>query len=177
MYIPKQRLLITNVACWAEPTIPQVVRLSAVLLQEYDFELLIIDKSSQNETCELKQPDHSRLECESAHSVAFEMIAPRRLSFAHPGQLNIYSLRLIEQSGIMVLERKGVPAPFPISLGNGLLGKRLVRLNSLAARFSPGLFAFWIVMRARPLPAVASLLAETQETSAVKARRLHAMAA
>jgi hypothetical protein len=136
MYIPKQRLLINIVARCAEPTFLQVVRLSAVFLQERDLELLAIDKSSQNET-----------------------------------------LRLIEQSGIMVLERKGVPTPFPISLGDGLLGKRLVRLSSLAARFFPGLFAFRIVMRARLLPAVALLHASAQETSAVTAKRLHAMAA
>jgi hypothetical protein len=155
-----------------------VVRLSAVLLQEGDLELPIPDKSSQNETFDLKSPAQPRLQGERAQAVASEMIAPRRRSFAHPGQLTIYSLlRLIAQSGIMVLERKGVPTPFPISPGDGLVGKRLVRLNSFAARFFPGLFAFRIVMRARPLPAVASLHAAAQETSAITAKRLHAIAA
>jgi glycosyltransferase involved in cell wall biosynthesis len=81
--------------------------------------------------------------------------------------------RLLEQSGFVITETKAISAPFPLAVGNGMLGRSLVKINSLLNRISPGLFGYQMVMRAKALPTVKSLLETASETSESKARSLH----
>ena len=66
--------------------------------------------------------------------------------------------RPFEQSGYEILAMKGVPAPFPLALGNGRLARGLLAMHKLLIRISRSLFAFQIFAIVRPKPGLAYLL-------------------
>ena len=70
--------------------------------------------------------------------------------------------RLFEQSGFRVLEIRGVPAPFPLALGNGPLARLLLAANRALIRISRSLFAYQIFAVVQPKPTLESLLARAQ---------------
>jgi hypothetical protein len=72
---------------------------------------------------------------------------------------------LFEQSGYRIEEVRGVPAPFPVALGNTALARFLVRVNHALIRISRSLFAYQIFMVVRPLPSLEWLLQQAVETS------------
>lgn len=50
--------------------------------------------------------------------------------------------RLFRQSGFLIDSIEGIPAPFPLALGEGKKARALVKLNQLAIRALPKLFSF-----------------------------------
>lgn len=50
--------------------------------------------------------------------------------------------RLFRQSGFLVNGIEGIPAPFPLALGDGPRARRLLRLNQLAIKALPRMFSF-----------------------------------
>jgi Methyltransferase domain len=92
------------------------------------------------------------------------------LDITHTRLFTFSSLhRLFEQCGFRVLETRGVPAPFPLALGNTRLSRLLLRLNHLAIRISKGLFSYQIFIVAQPYPSLESLLQDAQEQSSLRA--------
>ena len=79
--------------------------------------------------------------------------------------------RLFEQSGFIVNEIKGIPAPFPLALGPGRLARVLVWLNRALIRVSKGFFAYQIFLRAVPSATIDALLDHSIEASATRAAR------
>jgi SAM-dependent methyltransferase len=73
---------------------------------------------------------------------------------------------LLDQSGYKVLEIRGLPAPFPKAIGDNFLSSMLLRANQTLMRFSKGLFAYQIFVRAEAKPTVNNLLSETLDFSA-----------
>jgi glycosyltransferase involved in cell wall biosynthesis len=73
---------------------------------------------------------------------------------------------LFKQTGFVIEEVRGIPAPFVKALGNNVLGRLMIKLNQLAISIFRGLFSYQIFVRARALPTVPALLAETETTSA-----------
>jgi len=82
-------------------------------------------------------------------------------------------VRLLEQSGFVILERKAVPAPFPLAIGDGPWSRFLLKVNSFLNKISPSLFGYQVVVRAKALPTVKSLLQDARQTSDNKVRLLH----
>ena len=80
--------------------------------------------------------------------------------------------RLFEQSGFEVLEMRGVPAPFPLAVGNGLLGRFFIGVNKVLIAISRSLFAYQIFAVVRPKPTLASLLERAQRESGLRAAGL-----
>jgi len=60
--------------------------------------------------------------------------------------------QLLDDAGFKNVEIKGVPAPFPKVLGNGVLGKTAVAANLLLIRFSRTLFSYQIFVTAQGTP-------------------------
>jgi glycosyltransferase involved in cell wall biosynthesis len=77
--------------------------------------------------------------------------------------------RLFQQNGFRVLQTIGVPAPFPLAVGEGWLGRFLVAVNKALIRLSRGLFAYQIYLVVQPLPSLEYLLAHAEEQSAIRA--------
>jgi glycosyltransferase involved in cell wall biosynthesis len=80
--------------------------------------------------------------------------------------------RLFEQSGFDVLEMRGVPAPFPLAVGNGMTGRWLMGLNKALIAISRSLFAYQIFAVVQPKPTLESLLDHAQRESGLRSAAL-----
>ena len=88
------------------------------------------------------------------------------LDRTHTRLFTFNSLReLFEQTGYEVLEMRGIPAPFPKAVGENIVGSFMVACNQLGIAVLRGLFSYQIFVRAKALPTVQTLLAETQASS------------
>lgn len=95
------------------------------------------------------------------------------LDLTHRRLFTFKTLRaLLSQAGYTILETRGLPAPFPKSLGDNAFSRLLVRINEGLLRIFPGLFSYEIVLRVQAQPTVKALLAETAANSASLARQL-----
>ncbi len=89
------------------------------------------------------------------------------LGLGHRRLFTFRSLRsLLEQAGYEVLEARGVPAPYPLVLGQNRRSRLLLALNEGLIKWSKGLFAYQICLRVRALPHPRHLLQETISKSA-----------
>ena len=75
---------------------------------------------------------------------------------------------LLEQSGYRVLEVKGVPAPFPLALGDGWLARAGLAVNKMLIGISKSLFSYQIFMVCTPLPTLEWLLSQAYEGRRVR---------
>ena len=75
---------------------------------------------------------------------------------------------LFSQAGFDLIEEDGVPAPFPLAIGNGAVANLLLKLNNALIRISRTLFAYQIFMIAKPRPSLEYLLRSAVETSTKK---------
>lgn len=92
------------------------------------------------------------------------------LDLTHSRLYTFKTLRLLfEQCGFTVERDAGIPAPFPLAVGNGRMGRVLVQLNAFLIRLSRGLFSYQIFLVATPLPTVDALLDDAVAGSARKA--------
>jgi len=73
---------------------------------------------------------------------------------------------LLKQSGYNIFEVRGIPAPFPLAIGNNFISRSLLRVNQALLHVSKRLFSYQIFVRAVAKPTVDNLLIETIETSA-----------
>jgi len=78
--------------------------------------------------------------------------------------------RLFAQSGFEVLEIRGIPAPFPTAFGAGRLSGLLLALNHLLIRLSIPVFAYQILVTARPRPTLPLLLQHAVDSSASRSK-------
>lgn len=73
--------------------------------------------------------------------------------------------RMLKSMGYEIVEVKGIPAPFPLALGDNFFSHFLVRLNMLLIFFFKGLFAYQIAIVTRPQPTLNHLLEITVNSS------------
>jgi hypothetical protein len=72
------------------------------------------------------------------------------------------------EAGFEVTEVKGIPAPFPKVVGEGPVGRCLVRLNQTLIRLAPRMFSYQVLVRAQHRPHADHILAQTTATSAAR---------
>jgi len=77
--------------------------------------------------------------------------------------------RALVQAGFDVLETKGVPAPYPLAIGDNFISRTLLAVNRLLIRLSRGLFAYQIFMRVKAQPSLELLLATAERQSSIGA--------
>ena len=96
------------------------------------------------------------------------------LDVTHTRLFTFRSMReLLRQSGYKILEARGIPAPFPVAIGNNFIAGALLRLNTMLIWLSKGLFSYQIFVRAEAMPTVNNLLNETiSGSTALKAEVL-----
>jgi hypothetical protein len=73
--------------------------------------------------------------------------------------------RVVEQSGFEILERKGVPGPYPMAIGDNFVSRTLLAINKLLIRISRGLFSYQMLLRIKPQPSLEFLLTTAEEFS------------
>ena len=76
---------------------------------------------------------------------------------------------LFEQHGFQVSTCRGIPAPFPVALGDGFLSRFLLASNNLFLRLLPTLFSYQILVVAEPRPSLEVLLQRALNESAARA--------
>jgi glycosyltransferase involved in cell wall biosynthesis len=93
------------------------------------------------------------------------------LDLDHARLFTFVSLRrLLTLSGYVIHKEQGIPAPFPLALGNSGLGRFLLNLNILLIRLFKGIFAYQIAMVVEPKPTLKHLL-EHADSQAKKTER------
>jgi hypothetical protein len=73
--------------------------------------------------------------------------------------------KLLQNCGYDILHLQGIPAPFVKALGNNIIGRAFVTINSFLIKICQGLFSYQIFATAAPLPTVADLLERTRQAS------------
>lgn len=70
--------------------------------------------------------------------------------------------RLLKYHGYEIVQTKGIPAPFPLAIKDGVLARVFLALNCFLIKISKSLFAFQIGMQVKPLPTLERLLENAQ---------------
>jgi glycosyltransferase involved in cell wall biosynthesis len=92
------------------------------------------------------------------------------LDLGHTRLFTFGSLRrTLEQSGFEILETEGVPAPFPLAIGDRAIARGMLKINQLLIRMWRGLFAYQVFMRVKARPSLRSLLDLAEEQSGLRA--------
>ena len=73
--------------------------------------------------------------------------------------------RAVKQAGFDIVERRGVPGPMPLALGDNGLSRFLLRVNQFFIHVSRGLFSYQIFLRVKPQASLELLLRTAQEHS------------
>jgi glycosyltransferase involved in cell wall biosynthesis len=76
--------------------------------------------------------------------------------------------RLLDGAGFDVRELRGIPAPFPLALGDSAVARALVGLNSLGNRLWKRFFAYQVFAVVTPRPSLDYLLGEAISHSAAR---------
>jgi 2-polyprenyl-3-methyl-5-hydroxy-6-metoxy-1,4-benzoquinol methylase len=91
------------------------------------------------------------------------------LDLTHTRLFTIASFRrLFEQAGFRVRETRGIPGPFALVFGGGLLGRLVMAVNAMLMRIARGLFSYQMFFVVEPLPALEYLLQRAQDQSAIR---------
>lgn len=108
------------------------------------------------------------------------LVALGRFNYGKRGILDLLHRRLFTVAtlknlfngyGLEIEEIRGIPAPFPLLLGDNAFSKMLVKLNALLILALRGLFSYQVLIVAKPQPSLDWLLAKTQ--TATRQRQLH----
>jgi hypothetical protein len=100
------------------------------------------------------------------------------LDLTHTRLYTFKTLRhLFEQCGFRVVRVEGIPAPFPLALGDNAVARAAMRVNELLIRLLPGLFAYQVFMVVTPTPTVEALLDNSILESTRRAKALTGAAA
>jgi hypothetical protein len=76
--------------------------------------------------------------------------------------------RTLELCGYELIMKKGIPAPFPLAMGDSWFSRFLLFINRLLIFLSKGLFSYQIAIVARPLPTLEHLLKDAHEAKKQK---------
>jgi glycosyltransferase involved in cell wall biosynthesis len=88
------------------------------------------------------------------------------LDIDHTRLFSCKSLReILENYGYEILGEKGLPAPFPLALGEHWFSHILLNINVLFIKFSRNLFSYQMIIIARPNPTLELLLNSAQIAS------------
>lgn len=79
---------------------------------------------------------------------------------------------LFEQAGYQIEEVRGVPAPYPLALGDNAFSRFLLWANNVLIKVSKSIFSYQIMMVVRPLPSLEWLLQRAVESSCARAEAL-----
>ena len=100
------------------------------------------------------------------------------LDMTHTRLFTFASLRrALQQAGFDILETRAVSGPYPLAIGDNRVSRALLFLNRFLIRFSRGLFAYQIFMRAKPQPSLESLLSRAEAESRSRISQIEAMEA
>jgi glycosyltransferase involved in cell wall biosynthesis len=93
------------------------------------------------------------------------------LDLTHKRLFTFSSLRrLLEQRGFQITASRGIPAPYPLAIGDNFISRFLLAVNAACLRLMPSLFSYQILLVAEPRPSLEILLQRAVDESAVRAK-------
>lgn len=186
MYEPKDKEVFENFYLWDEAKDIFVQDLSS-----YDVVLLldVIEHFKRPEAFldslrRCAKTKHPKLVVTTGN-VAFFIVRLQllmgRFNYGQRGILDIthsrlYTFKTLQklflQCGYKIEKIRGIPAPFPKAIGLNVFSKILLSINDFLIHVSKGLFSYQIFMVATPTPTVEAILANSINTSRLKAREI-----
>jgi len=98
------------------------------------------------------------------------------LDMTHTRLFTFSSLHhLLEQRGFQISKSRGIPAPFPVALGNNPVSRFLVATNRLCLRLLPSLFSYQMFVVTAPEPSLELLLQRAIDESSARAEKVGSM--
>jgi len=95
------------------------------------------------------------------------------LDMTHTRLFTFSSLRqLLQQRRFQIFKSRGIPAPFPVALGDNALSRILLAVNNLCLRLLPTLFSYQMLMVAEPRPSLDILLQRAMAESSMRAKTM-----
>jgi glycosyltransferase involved in cell wall biosynthesis len=95
------------------------------------------------------------------------------LDMTHTRLFTFASLRhLLEQRGFQITCSRGIPAPYPVALGDNRVSRFLLAFNDLMLRLFPSWFSYQMLVVATPRPSLELLLKTAIDESATRAKLL-----
>ncbi len=71
--------------------------------------------------------------------------------------------RILKNSGFNIIEVEGIPAPFPLALGDNIFSRFLLNVNGWLIKLSKSLFSYQIAVVAKPVPTLEMLVKQAIE--------------
>jgi len=65
---------------------------------------------------------------------------------------------LFNQAGYEISDIQGIPAPFPLAIGNNWLSRSLLKINQYLIRVRAEIFSYQIFLIVSPLPTLEDIL-------------------
>jgi glycosyltransferase involved in cell wall biosynthesis len=72
---------------------------------------------------------------------------------------------IFKQAGFKIVRSMGVPAPYPLAIGNNFVSRILVGINQALVKVFPSLFSYQIFLVTVPMPTVNELLQTSRKSS------------
>jgi len=95
------------------------------------------------------------------------------LDMTHTRLFTFSSLRqLLEQRGFRINSARGIPAPFPMALGDSSLSRFLLAINQACIRVMPHWFSYQIFIVVESTPSLELLLQRAIDESATRAEKV-----
>lgn len=92
------------------------------------------------------------------------------LDLTHKRLFTFGTLRqLFEQNGFIIEEESGIPAPYPLAIGDNIASRALLAVNRVLISLRRQIFSYQIFLVIRPRPSLEWLLAQAEEVSAARA--------
>jgi glycosyltransferase involved in cell wall biosynthesis len=99
------------------------------------------------------------------------------LDLTHTRLFTFYSIKaLLEQAGYQIQYDKGIPVPFPKAIGDKFISRGLLIINKWLIRIWKQVFSYQIMIVARPLPTIETLLNLTLRKSKELQKQFEGMA-
>ena len=95
------------------------------------------------------------------------------LDMTHTRLFTFSSLRqLLEQRGFRIIHWRGIPAPYPVALGNSAISRFLLAANSACLRLLPTLFSYQMFVVVEPRPSLELLLQRAIDESSTRTNKM-----
>jgi glycosyltransferase involved in cell wall biosynthesis len=95
------------------------------------------------------------------------------LDMTHTRLFTFSSLRrLLEQRAFRITKSRGIPAPYPVALGDNPVSHFLLALNDIFLRLFPTWFSYQMIVVATPTASLELLLQQAIDESSVRAKSL-----
>ncbi len=88
------------------------------------------------------------------------------LDLGHRRLFTFSTIRAIfKQAGFKITKSIGVPAPYPLAIGDNFISRILIAINQGLIKVFPSLFSYQIFLVTVPLPTVNELLQTSRDSS------------